>query len=517
MKAGARLTSKLRSLRGLSWSSASKRRLLNLAGSVALGVAFVCVNILSSRFFERWDVTSAQLYSLSDVTLETLDRLEQPVEVVVFLSGSDPLSHSVRTLLDAYRARAPLVRPRFVDPDRHPAEFVALQRQYGIFEGKTQNGRLATEASIVVVHADQRWFITTDDILVFDDEDGQAKPRLEQALTEGLVNVLGRQQVTVCLTTGHREIDPDDGGPESLSQFRLTLEQNNYELRTVDLSTAEGSETLAGCRLVVVAGPSLPFTRDAAERLRRHSDDGGSLFLLVGPLTDDEGRIRDPGLGPLLEPLGIEYGNDLIFEGDPKLRLPVGIGGEVFLASPKPHATTDGFIKRGEVRDRVLFQLSQSLTLARTGTAKPLLVTSEQAITVDGFRALQSQERWAQEQSEPERKVVAAAWERVNGKDAAHPARVIVAGSESLLWSSTFLDPTLLSTRRFVENAISWLAAQPRLVSVPEKPSHPAGLNLTDAALEEVKRYVLLYMPICVALLGTLIALRRRKELAASE
>jgi hypothetical protein len=70
----------------------------------------------------------------------------------------------------------------------------------------------------------------------------------------------------------------------------------------------------------------------------------------------------------------------------------------------------------------------------------------------------------------------------------------------------------LIGTRRFVEGSASWLAAQPSLVSVPEKASHPAGLFLTEEALSEIQRYVLLYVPLTVLILGALVLLKRRVE-----
>ena len=124
-------------------------RWLRLAGAISALVIFVQLNVLAGRFFRRWDATSDGLYTLSDVTQQTLDGLNEPIDVVVFLSRSDPLHASVITLLDAYRSRSSQIRVRSVDPDRNPAEFIALQRDYGIFEGKTVDGRLATDASIV--------------------------------------------------------------------------------------------------------------------------------------------------------------------------------------------------------------------------------------------------------------------------------------------------------------------------------------------------------------------------------
>ncbi len=478
---------------------------MNLAGVFAAAVIFICCNVLISRFYARYDVTSDGLYTLSPATLDTLERLQQPVEIVVFLSQNDPLTSSVRYMLDAYRAHSTKLSSRFVDPDRNPAEFVALQREYGMFEGRTENGRLASEASIVVVSGSQRWYVTTDDIVVFDEHTGQARPQLEQVLTEGIVNVLGRERVRVCFSKGHGELDISSGGPQGLGEFRRRLEQNNYDVSEVDLSLPEPSERLSGCQLVIVAGPTMALSVEAATRLRQHVERGRSLLLAVGPVVDDEGRILDPGMAPLSELAGVAFERNVVFEQDDSLRMPVGFGGEVFLSTPREHAVTKGLARDQDARFNVLLQLTQGLS-ASSGDAQPLLVSSATAVALKSFKPLRaaSVDDFFAGASEPAQMTLAYAVER--------PARCVFLGSSSPLWSSTWREAALLGTRRFVENIVSWLAAQPKLVSVPEKSEHPAGLALTEESLTEVQRYVLLYMPLTAALMGVLVLYRRRRQ-----
>jgi hypothetical protein len=88
---------------------------------------------------------------------------------------------------------------------------------------------------------------------------------------------------------------------------------------------------------------------------------------------------------------------------------------------------------------------------------------------------------------------------------------MVVIGTANVAFSQCWRDATLLGNRMLVESALSWLAAKPAIVSVPEKPSHPAGLSLTEESLTEVLRYVLLYMPGSALFLGALILLRRRQ------
>src|SRR5688572_27273723 len=99
-------------------------------GVFAASVIMVCTNIMVARFYERWDLTRGRLYSLSDPSLETVRGLSEPVEILVFASQSDPQMGAIQLLLEQYQAQSQLLAVRYVDPDRNPAEFLALQNRY---------------------------------------------------------------------------------------------------------------------------------------------------------------------------------------------------------------------------------------------------------------------------------------------------------------------------------------------------------------------------------------------------
>src|SRR5690606_16661309 len=159
-------------------------------------------------------------------------------------------------------------------------------------------------------------------------------------------------------------------------------------VRVIDLELAKVDGSLRGCDLVVAVGATKPYSAAADRELARWLKGGGALLLALGPITDDDGRIIDPGLTEVFTPLGITAGNNAVFEGEPSLRMPVGIGGEVFLATPRAHAVTAGLLRGDEPTYRVLLQLAQSFEIAATGIAKPLLSTSDAARNLTSFRGL---------------------------------------------------------------------------------------------------------------------------------
>lgn len=483
---------------------------LSAAGVIAATLLGISANVLVSRFYKRWDVTSRGLYTLSDATVDTLRGLGDPVEVIVFLSASDPLTVSVRHMLTAYGAETDKLRPRYVDPDRNPAEFLALQQKFGIVAGKTDDGRVVTDASIVVSRGSRNWFVTTDDIVVYDENDGQARPKLEQALTEAIRNVLERESARICFSVGHQEISIDDGGPSGLAELRYRLQKGNFEVETIDLAAPKLDRELPSCQVVVVAGPEVRFSDSAVKRLDGYFKGGGNLFLLTNPVLDEENRISATGLEALTRSAGIELGGDFVVEGDEGARLPSGLG-ESFFAAPKPHDVTRGLLKDGTPRFRVLLSAGQSMK-ATNDRPVALLSTTQNAFSLRDIRPFVEQGKpVAKSPGDPSGPfVMAFASELPKEGSRPHGPRMIVVGSANPVWGRNFRDPTLLGNRLFVESALSWLAARPALVSVPEKAGHDLGLSLTEESMSDVFRYVLFYLPGAVALLGVFVMLRRR-------
>src|SRR5690606_18726055 len=263
---------------------------LSAAGVFAAAVLAVNANWLAARTYVRWDFTSQALYTLSQPTRELLRALDEPVEIVVLLSRADPLTVSVRHLLSAYGAETSALRVTAIDPDREPARFLAIQQKYGILSGKAEDGRVVTDASIVVARGDRHWFITPDDLLKFDEAAGRVQPALEQALTEGIANVLGTEEATICFSRGHDELGPNDAGPEGLAELRNRIEKNNYRVEERDLRS-DADAALSGCRLLVIAGPKLRFGEAASESIVRAVRGGMSALVLAGPTVGEDGRM----------------------------------------------------------------------------------------------------------------------------------------------------------------------------------------------------------------------------------
>jgi hypothetical protein len=500
-------------------------KLSSSAGIIAAMVLAVIVNVFVARHYKRWDWTRGGLYTLSDATVQTLRGLEEPVEIYVLLSPGDPLTVSLQHLLEAYQGETTRLEVRYTDPDRHPAEFLAVQQRFAIVPGKTDDGRIVTDASVVVVRGGKPHFITPRDLVEVDDADDlRARPRLEQALTSGIRSVTSGERPLACFTSGHGERSLEG----ALSPLRARLTKNNYDVEEIaPTRTAPGDkDKLASCRFLVMAGPSQKVPADEVARFKGYIEGGGNALLGQEPEGTDE-RYLDLGIADLLAVAGVKLNADFIFELDPELRSSGGLG-ETFLPAPRPHAITEGLLKAAEHEQALPVVMTVASSLSPTGAGQtapvPLLVTSDKSFGMVDFFA------WAKQPSDPvagpaDHKgpltVAYAAELPKRAADAAHGPRVVVVGSSSVLHGANWRQEDLRGTMIFVESAISWLAAQPVTLDIPNKPMFTAGLRMSEEGMTSVFRKVVIFIPLASLLMGISVLLRRtgteRKRSAKAE
>jgi hypothetical protein len=501
---------------GTTPQHARSSKLFSALGVLAAVIIAVNANVLTARFYKRWDVSSGGLYTLSAATLNILRDLPDTVSLTILLARTDPLLPPLRQLLAAYGAQTSKLAVNYLDPEQNPAEFAAVQQKYGISAGKAEDGRIVTDAVILVARGERTWFVTSDELGQTDD-DGRAKPRLEQALTEGIAGVLANDKAKLCFATGRGEASLDDVGPDGLAELRRRLEKNNFETEPVDVTRPDAKKLLGGCRLLAIIAPEQPYGADATERVKDYVSAGGNVVALVGPRFGDDTRVAPSGLEALFELGGVHLEPNVVLETDTSRRLPRGAG-EVFFATPVEHAATRGLVlEGGKAELSVLVSESRSLALVSGGPARALAKSSPEALAIADVKAVLDGRGPPPDAPHAERVVVAAA-ELPKAKDShdKHGPRLVLAGFTNLAGSRSFQDPALVGDRLLVENSIAWAAARPPIVSVPEKPARALGLALTEDSLGEVLRYVLIYMPLSALVIGAFVLLRRRAQERAS-
>ncbi len=497
-------------------------QVLQLAGLVAAVVLAGVANVLAEHHFARWDWTRDKRWSISPATVETLHGLERTVDVWAIAGPADPLEQSLRQLLTAYQATTTRIDVHWIDPDRDAVQLLDLQHRFGLEAGRTEDGRVATDAIVVVSSGEKHWFLTPPDMFEASDDDKRAKPREERALTEAIRNVLGGDLAKLCFTVGHGELslEPGKDDREWLGGLRDLLQKSNYELESVDTTAPEAHDPFEGCNVVVVAGPRTPFSSDETTRLRAWLLAGGNLFAAVGPLeASTETGMAPAGLEAALDPFGIALDDDLVHELEPSAAIPE-THGEGFFPSVRPHPVTVS-LAGGDASShppRVALFFARSLRHVTSADAPPvadLLVTGGGAYAKKSIvGAAQWTDAPARGEDDPAGPfVLAMASERPRIAPALHGPRVVVVGSRFALAEDNWRQPHALhGTAFFVDSAISWLASRPAMIDIPDRAEVSAGMRVSEQGRTEVRRYVIVLMPLAAVLLGIAVWSWRRSS-----
>jgi hypothetical protein len=497
---------------------------LRLGGLAAAIVLALAMNVFAARHFKRWDWTTGQRYTLTPATLETLHDLSDEVDVWVMLGSGDPLSQSVKQILVSYTSETTKLEVHSIDPDRDGAALVDVRERFGVEAGRAEDGRVVTDAVIVVAHGDKHWFITADDLFeVTAADDVKAKPHEEQAITGAIRNVLGSTRARLCFTAGQGELGIEPSNAGWIGGLRGILEKDNYEVVAVDVGAPDARDPFKGCDVVIVARPTAPFSAEESERLRAWLASGGSALVAIGPTPNGEG-MEATGLDSVLGPFGIGFDDDLVLDPDPTVAI-TETNGEGFFATAKAHAITEALVANSPSDHPPRIAVLDARSLHHVGgdgaaMAIDLLETSDQSYGVRSFKGASEWREPPPPAGDDPRGplVLAMASERAKAsKDAAHGPRLAVVGCGFFLADVNWRQPRpVRGAAFFVESAISWLASRAKVLDVPDRPSVAAGIRITEASRSEVARYVLLYMPLAAALLGLAVGLRRRSTEAAA-
>lgn len=104
----------------------NKRKTGDILGMIIGVVVLILLNVIGSFVFTRIDLTEDKRYSLSDLTVEQSENLEDIVFVRIYLEGDLPadykrLRDATKELLDEYRAYSgDNLQYEFIDPSENP-------------------------------------------------------------------------------------------------------------------------------------------------------------------------------------------------------------------------------------------------------------------------------------------------------------------------------------------------------------------------------------------------------------
>jgi gliding-associated putative ABC transporter substrate-binding component GldG len=270
-------------------------------------VALVAINLLSSLYHSRIDLTKEKRYTLSDATKRLLVELDEDMQIDVFLKGDFPsgfkkLANSTEEFVGLLKDRnSSKVHYRFISPqDEIPGTTLKYQDTLGamgaspinltvqVKEGQAQ--KFVFPVALVTYKGQTRLInlYNGGNRFISQVEINKAEALLEYQFLKGMDEVVNPGKAVVGYSMGNGEplIDANAYDTYDLSQSI----QSRYRLFTFNLNTQKFIPD--DFSVFVIVKPSLQFTEDEKLKIDQYIMRGGNVLFFVDRLFAENDSLR---------------------------------------------------------------------------------------------------------------------------------------------------------------------------------------------------------------------------------
>jgi len=469
------LLSNLAGLKAYFLKRAGKAYSAALAQILILGVIIFLLGWLSYQHDWVLDVTQNRIYALSDKTKEVLSQLPGEIKITAFIpsEGFD----SERQLLKLYQRESDKIKLEIIDPDRHPEKAEAM--------GINSYGTI---------------------VFNYLGREIKAYEAREDRITNSLIKVSRKESWIIYFITGHGEADPeaeDKGGMSMMKQF---LEDENYQVKKL-LISSEGIP--ADARLIVIAGPRIPYQPVEIEAIDRYLGKGGDAIFLLDPavLTNLEG---------LLKAYGAELPGGIVIDQVHYLGGMDAVGLTVVANRfDQEHEVTRGL--KGKL---CAFPRAQAIRIPREAVAgvegiwTPLVYSSETSYLETNLKTLFESGRARQDPEDPKgplllvaaysEQIQPQAWEE---NQRASEIRIALAGNSFFMRNMAL---EVYSNYFLSINLFNWASGESEQASIVPKTRKASRIFITSSQTQIIFYTSVLIIPEILCVIGLAVWWRRR-------
>ena len=481
----------------------------------------ILVNLLSYRYFVRWDMTSDKRYTLSNATKNILKNLDDPVTVKAYFSANMPpdiakAKEDFKDLLIEYASISNgNVEYKFIDPsESQELEKEALQA--GLkpvlisVRDKDEIKQQKAFMGAVISYEDNR------EVIPF------LKPgaAMEYELTTAIKKVSLTDKENVAILSGNGE-----PGLDQLGQLYQAL-SILYKVEDVNLKTADKIDLKYKTAIIIAPKDSFDITE--LEKLDSYLSMGGNLIVAInrveGDFNTSSGRIINTALESWLEKKGIVVEPKFVVDADCgtvnvqqrqgffTMVTPVKFPYLPVIRNFTKHPVTDGI-------EEVLLMFASPLRFKgdSTVTFTVLARTSKRSGTVPGntyFDVLNK--KWTAPDFNEPHIPVAGIFEGKLTKDA--NSKIIVYTDGDFPVTGTRGQGQSKNNISFLANAVDWLADDTGLIElrtkgVASRPIKQEFLGEEAASKRNLIKYLNFGLPVLLVILTGIFIHQRRKAI----
>lgn len=234
--------------------------------TVVIGIALsVIVNLIAGQIPTKYtniDITTNQLYTITDQTKELLASLNDDVTVYV-LSSEDGVDSTISQTLKSYEEASSHIKVEYIDPLVNP-QFASSYSTSNL----SQDSLIVETAKRYKVISYNEMYETEIDYSTYSQNvtgyDGEGQ------LTSAISYCTSDDMPKIYIISGHNEYTLDSG-------FTTALEKENIDYETISLMEYDAIPDDAEC--IIIHAPEKDFSEDDANKVIDYLNNGGKAFI----------------------------------------------------------------------------------------------------------------------------------------------------------------------------------------------------------------------------------------------
>ena len=432
---------------------------------ILLLLLVILLGYLATQTRLQWDVSQNGRNSLSEASVEILQKLQGPVQVTAYATEQHAQLGDVHKIIADFVALYQRVKPdlslTFIDPVAQP---------------------ILTQEADVQVNGEM--------VIKFNQRIEHLTAINEQAFSNALMRLARAEDKLIVALGGHGERRLDGNTNYDLGEFGKHLRTNGFNSQSLNLAIEQ--DVPVNASMLMIASPQTDLLPGEVDKLLNYVDRGGNLLWLVDQeslrgllpvaeklrLTLTPGVVVDPQAEQLKAPvtfaLGAIYGQHVITNNFdyitvfPFARQITIDESEEWSSVSLVEAAQQGWVETGDLNDAINFDQADDV-------AGPITIAAALA------RNVQDREQ-----------------------------RIVVVGSGHFL-ANTYLGNG--NNLDFGINLINWLTGDEELIVIQPRATLDSNLILSDSELTLIVIGFLVLLPVLFLVSGTVIWWRRKRRI----
>ena len=361
----------------------------NLQQLLFVLVGLVLVNLLAYFYFERFDLTADQRYTLSKTSIAVAEKIDSPVYIDVYLDGEFPaefkrLETETRQLLEEYHAHNSKIIFLFTNPLADASksdQFVAELNNLGMAPtniNSTKNGKKSVIPVFPWAIARQGDKAVKIPLLVnnfgnsADENIDKSVQMLEFSITDALTKITLKDKKKIAILKGNGEISEKYMG-DFLMNLKEYYRLGEFNLDSLKTDEAKTLENLKRFDLAIIAKPTEAFSDSEKYILDQYIMGGGKTMWLIDKVSIDLDSLHNEQQTAMAYPRDLQL-DDLFFSYG--VRINYGLVQDL-LSTPITAQTPNGdipidWLYSPIIKSRDNHPINKNLNLVKLEFANPM-------------------------------------------------------------------------------------------------------------------------------------------------